>query len=33
VPDVQLDVRPLDPGQRIQPVGLAPAEPAPRLVA
>ena len=31
VADVQLDVSPLDPDQRIQPVGLAPGEPAPQL--
>ena len=29
--DVQLDVRPLDPDQRFQAVGLAPAEPAAQL--
>jgi hypothetical protein len=30
-PDVQLDVSPLDPDQRVQPVGLAPLEPLPQL--
>ncbi len=30
--DVELDVGALDPDQRVQPVGLAPAEPAPQLV-
>ena len=32
VADVELDVRALDPDQRVEPVGLAPAEPAAQLV-
>jgi len=32
MPDIELDVGALDPGQRVEPVGLAPGEPAPQLV-